>query len=413
MNMRNYLLFILVVLFLVGCGGAELEVPTRVALIDPIPQESTENLPPTATLLPATTDLTAVYLAENPTPIATTPAPTRTSTPVSAVLNIIDPANGEVVTMGQTYIINGLVEKEEDQTIWVSLVTSNGRLLAEQQAAINNIGWRTDMFIPNFVSGSAEMIAVLRNSDGSLVSTYRQPFTLQPDTTADDQYLILENPESADVGVSGFNIFFDGRIKRPTNSIVTITVWGDENCQTQVARQSFTLGSSVNEFYWSGFAIPSHSYAGPACAVASFGEPGAANWREAQVPITIFDPDDENASGIRIARPFEGAEYFAGNEIVVFGTAFNISAGEIFLSLLLENGRIVEQKTVPTDFWGYFETTIQLPLDVEGLAQVVVETGDSDTFADDIRLITIFPAPTPTPGPPPTSTPFPTPTTTP
>lgn len=405
----------MVLMLLIGCGGEEGVLPTRVSLAEqPVTaSETIATLPPTATLLPATIDLTAVYLSENPTPIPTTPAPTRTATPVNAVLNIIDPAEGETVTMGQTYIINGLVEKEDDQTVWVSLVTSNGRLLAELQATINEIGWRADMPIPNFVSGAAEMIAVLRDSDGNVISSYRQPFELRPDTANDDQYLILNNPEIDEIGVSGFNLFFDGRIRRPTNNLITISIMGGDNCRTQVARQSFRLGSSVNEFYWSGFAIPSHTYAGPACAIASFGEPGAASWREAQVPITILDPDDEGASGIRIASPLVNSEFIAGEEIVVYGTAYNISSRDIFLSLLLENGRIVEQQTVPTNFWGYFETTIQLPLDVQGFAQIVIETGDDDTFADDIRLVNILPAPTPTPGPPPTATPFPSPSPTP
>ena len=407
--MKVTVLYVIIVVFLIGCGGEAGALPTSASLAERSTNGTPVNHPPTATRLPATTDLTAVYLANNPTPISTTPAPTRTSTPVNAVLNIIDPANGEVVTMGQTYIINGLVEKEADQTIWVSLVTSNGRLLAEQQAEINNIGWRADMPIPKFVSGSAEMIAVLRNKDGTIINTYRQPFILRPDRINDDQYLILNNPETDGTGVSGFNIFFDGRIKRPTNSRITITLWGDDECQTRLTQQSFQLGSSVNEFYWSGFAIPSHTYAGPACAVASFGDPGAANWREAQVPITIFSISDENASGIQIANPrADNLDYFAGQEIVVYGTAYNISSREIFMSLLLENGRIVEQKGITTNFWGYFESSLQLPSDVEGLAQIIVETGDDDIFADDIRLIKILPAPTPTPGPPPTRTPLPT-----
>ncbi len=410
--MRALIIFVILLILLIGCGGGEPDaLPTSAALLERPGEVTPDISSPTATQLPPTTDLTAVYLNENPTAAPTTPAPTRTATPVNAVLNIIDPAQEEVVLMGQTYIINGLVEREEDQTVWVSLFTSNGRLLVEQQANFNDIGWRTDMFIPRFVSGAAEMVAVLRDPDGSIVSTYRQPFTLLPNTSTEEQYLILSNPERDGTGVSGFNIFFDGRIKRPTNNRVTITVYGEENCQTRIARQSFTLGSSVNEFYWSGFAIPSHSYAGPACAVAHFGEPGAADWREAQVPITIFSTDDENATGIHIANPrIDNLEFVSGQQILVYGTAFNISSREVFLSLLLENGRIVEQQTVPTDFWGYFELSLTLPLDVQGFAQIIVETGDDDIFADDIRLINILPAPTPTPGPPPTVTPFPTPT---
>ncbi|MEM7336745.1 MAG: hypothetical protein AAF490_32030 [Chloroflexota bacterium] len=410
--MKLFIPLALISILLIGCGNPDPGVlPTSASALDRPADSTPVPGQPSSTPLPATTDLTAVYLADNPTAVPTTPAPTRTATPVNAVLNIIDPAENETVVMGQTYIVNGLVEREEDQTVWVSLISSNGRLLVEQQAEFNDFGWRVDMVIPKFVSGAAEMVAVLRNPDGVIVSSYRQKFTLFPDTVNEQQYLILTNPEPEDTGVSGFNIFFDGQIKRPTNNRVTITLYGEENCQTRIARQSFTLGASVNEFYWSGFAIPSHSYAGPACAVASFGNPGAEDWREAQVPMTIFATDDENASGIHIANPrVDNLEFFAGQEIVVFGTAANISQREVFLSLLLENGRIVEQKPILTNFWGYFETVITLPLDVIGFAQIIVETGDDDIFADDIRLINILEAPTPTPGPPPTVTPFPTPT---
>lgn len=397
---------ILLLLVIISCSQPDTVVlPTAVSAAQ-LPTDA----PPTSTPLPATIDLTAVYLADNPTAIATTPAPTLTPTPVDAALNVLDPNPNELVITGQTYIVNGLLEKEADQSVWVSLVSSNGRLLAELQANINELGWRADMPIPKFITGAAEIVAVLRDADGQLVSTYRQPIILEPDRANDEQYITMENPVVNDIGVSGFNIFFDGDVKRPTNSIISLTIWGDENCQTRLARQSFELGSSVNEFYWRGFAIPSHTYAGPACAVASFGEPGAENWREAQMPITIYAPDDENAAGIRIGNPREGAEYFAGEEVFIYGTAFNISQREIFLSVLLENGRIIEQSPITTDFWGYFQTIIILPLDVEGRAQIVIETGDDDIFADDIVLINIFPAPTPTPGPPPTSTPFPSPT---
>lgn len=389
--------------FLAACRQEVGILPTRIGAAE-LPGAQL----PTQTPLPPTTDLTAVYLNQNPTPISTTPAPTRTATPVNAVLNIIDPGEDEVVTMGQTYIVNGLVEKEADQTIWVSLITSNGRLLAELQAAPNDIGWRTDMPIPDFVSGAAEMVAVLRDANGEVINSYRQSITLRPDEANSDQFLYMFNPKAGEIGVGGFNLFFDGRVRRPADNILTLTIWGDENCQTRIARQSFQLGSSVNDFYWRGFAIPERGYVGSACAVASFGEPGAENWREAQMPITILATDDENAAGIRIGNPPAGAEYVAGEEVFIYGTAYNISAGDIFLSLLLENGRIVEQQTLTTDFWGYFETTLALPLDIEGRAQIIIETGEDDIFADDIRLINIFPAPTPTPGPPPTRTPFPT-----
>ena len=391
---RKQTAFILVLslLWLIGCGGTAV-LPTEV----PLAQLPTAA-PPTSTPLPATIDLTAVYLAQNPTAIPTTPAPVPTATPVDAIINITDPDEGDVLRMGSTAIINGLVEKEETDQIWLTLRSANGRLLAEQPGILNEIGWRTDLPIPIFVSGSAELVATIRTQDGTPINEYRRQVTLEPDPATSDRYLRLYRPIVEDIGVSGFNVFFDGDILFPANNTVSLSIYGD-NCQTRIARQNFVLGSSSRPFYWQGFVIAPRDYAGPACAVASFGDPGAENWREAVVPIIILPVDDPNAAGIRIGNPPPDSEFTAGEEIFVYGTAYNISAGELSMSLLMENGRIVEQKTITTDFWGYFQDSINLPIDVEGLGQIIVETGPDDTFADDIRLIRVNPPPTPTPGP--------------
>ncbi|MCP5095592.1 MAG: hypothetical protein GY943_08575 [Chloroflexi bacterium] len=354
--------------------------------------------PPTETFLPPTLDLTATERANQTTPVPTNTRVVNTPTPVNAVINITTPNSESTLVMGSTIEIFGLVQKEENQIVWVSLVSANGRLLVEQQATINEIGWDTIMSIPRFVSGAATLQAAIRDADGTLQNVYQQPMTIVPDIETADRYILMTRPELDETAVSGFSIFFDGEIKFPTNNTLSISIW-TEDCQTKVANQNFVLGSSNQAFSWQGFVVIPTNVDGPACAVASFGEPGAENWREAQVPISILPIDDREAKGIRISNPAPGSEVIAGSDLFINGTALNVSAAEMLVTILLENGRIVNQTIVTTDYWGYFETSVLLPIDIEGPAQIIAEAGEGDEFADGINNIIIVPPPTPTPVP--------------
>ena len=78
------------------------------------------------------------------------------------------------------------------------------------------------------------------------------------------------------------------------------------------------------------------------------------------------------------------------------------------VSVVLDNGRTIAQASTTTDYWGYWEVTINLPNDLAGSAQITITAGDpdADNDAETTTLITINPAPTPTAVPPlPTSTP--------
>ena len=85
--------------------------------------------------------------------------------------------------------------------------------------------------------------------------------------------------------------------------------------------------------------------------------------------------------------------------MVLYGTALNVSEGPVSVSILMENGRVVSQTSFTTDYWGYWETTVTLPIDVEGLAEITVSAGEGDTFNESTTIIQVNPAPTPTPGP--------------
>ncbi|KAA3655990.1 MAG: hypothetical protein DWQ04_32405 [Chloroflexi bacterium] len=390
----RFILLILFGLIVAGCGGSSDPLPTAVAAAS-IPSPA----PPTATTLPPTLDIEATRNAPQTTPLPpTNTRPVITPTPVNAVVNITVPDAGVDLIMGTTVRVFGLVQKDLEQLVWVSLISSNGRLLVEQEAQPNEIGWETLIPIPNNVSGAAWLQAAVRAEDGSLQNLYRHPITLVPNKEMDSRFLQLYRPVVDETAVSGFNVFFDGDIKGAVNNQLTISLWVDE-CQTQVAKQSFKLGASNQSFYWQGFAIAARDASGPGCAVASFGEPGSENWREASVPINILPTTDQDAKGIRIGNPPPKSEIVSGSQMFINGSALNVADEDILVSILLENGRIVSQTPAHTDWWGYFELTVLIPPDIEGPAQIIAEFGAGDDFADGIGDIVVIPPPTPTPNP--------------
>ncbi|MCA9924067.1 MAG: hypothetical protein KC419_03640 [Anaerolineales bacterium] len=396
MHKQTHILFFLLIFSVLSaaCSGDGTALPTAASAAQ-IPSPA----PPTATILPPTLDLTATNMASQSTTLP--PTNTRTDptpTTANAVINITVPDTGAELTMGESLRVFGLVQKNEGENVWVSLKSSNGRLLVEQQAQINEIGWETTIPIPNQVSGAALLQAGIRDEAGILQNLYQQPVRLVPNRDIESRFLILNRPEVDETAVSGFNIFFDGELKGAAGNQVTISLWADK-CRTRIARQSFVLGASSQSFYWQGFVIAPRNVAGPACAVASFGEPGDSNWREAVVPINILATDDRDAKGIRISNPRPNTEIEAGTEMFINGTALNVAADEILVSILLENGRIVSQTNVNTDYWGYFELTVLIPFDIVGPAQIIAEYGEGDSFADGIGDIIIVPPPTPTPIP--------------
>lgn len=378
-------------LLLAACSGGGGEPLPTIAAAAGLPTE-------TVTILPPTSDIAATQVAANATPLPTNTRPAPTPTPVDPVVNITDPDDDDVLTMGSTLTVRGLVQKDTEQAVWVTLVSRNGRLLVEAPAEPNEIGWEVTFPIPTQVSGAAYVQAGVRDADGALRDVYQIPVTLVPDTAEEDRFLMMTRPDEDEIAVSGFNVFFDGELLNAADNTLSLSLWLDD-CQRRVARQNFVLGSSNRPFSWQGFVIAPRDEAGPACAVASFGEPGTAEWREAQVPITILPIDNRDAKGIRIGNPPPDSELVAGEEIFVNGTALNVAAGELLVSVLMENGRIVSQTPVTTDYWGYWETNILLPPDIEGRGQIIAETGEADTFADGIADIVVLPPPTPTPVP--------------
>lgn len=373
--MKKLIVLIIVFGILAGCRPESKQIPTSVPLaavptLTAVPPATITSLPPTRDLnqLPPTT-------APTPTLIALqTAAPTRalpTATPFDSIVTITDPDSGAMFTLGTAVTIRGLAQLPDGYTVWVTLFALNGQQLAEATAQLNELGWEATLSVPESVSGAAILEATVRTPAGDVVATDSFGVQLVSDTAADDRYLVLFNPKVDATAVESFLLFFDGEARRPVGSKVIISVW-NENCQTLVARESFTLRGSG---YWQGFVNIPRETAGPACAIANFGAPGSPGWREAQVSINILTPDDDGARGVHIANPRADKVVTAGQELFVNGTALNVEAGPVNVSVLLENGRVISQNVLTTDFFGYWEQTITLPAGISGTAQVVVNAG--------------------------------------
>ena len=392
-NFLLILLFSLSLFFLAACGQPAQELPTVI----PVAQLPTE----TATSLPATIDINATRAAElevEDTPEVTRP-PTATATPIDPRINITSPRPNELVYLGTSLTVGGLMESEPNQTISVTMRSSNGRILAQQPAQLTEIGWQSTFTVPVNVSGPGYILVTMQDAAQNVVAFHEVPIRLElTNLDGQERYLVLNRPEFEETAVGGFNLIFDGEVFRPSGNVVTISVWANE-CQEQVAKQNFTMGSSSKPFYWQGFVVVPKDLVGPACAVASFGEVGTDNWREAQVPIDILAREDINARGVTIASPAPESDVFAGEDILFYGSALNVAAGPVSVSVLMENGRIVGGGEAETDYWGYWEVPIFLPIDVEGIAEITVAAGEGDTYAEEVIRINVLPAPTPTPGP--------------
>ncbi|MBK8905687.1 MAG: hypothetical protein IPM53_31180 [Anaerolineaceae bacterium] len=393
-------LVVLLVLLVIGCGGAEAPLPTLASQMV-LPSATPTSLPATmdiSTRQPVSGATTPGAEVLEGTAVKPTPKPTITPTAVDSLINISSPSENAVIVLGSPMTARGLVQRNPGEVVYLSLVSSNGRLLTEQQVDASDFGWQADIVPPPYVSGAAALRADLRTADGVVLSSYEIPVWLALNKDGLDRYLEMFRPQVNEKGVGGFNIFFDGEILLAVNRTITVSIWADD-CQRRVAQQSFVLGASNRPVYWQGFVIVPQNLVGPACAVASTGEPGSETWREASVPIDVLAPTELEARGVTIGNPPPDSELIAGQALSLYGTALNVSEGPVSVSILLENGRVISQGSFTTDYWGYWETAITLPLDVEGLAEITVSAGEGDTFNESTTLIRIVPPPTPTPGP--------------
>lgn len=278
-----------------------------------------------------------------------------------------------------------------EMTIKVGLTSATGWNLASAEATAGENGWQATFTVPTSVSGAASLQAVIVTEDGEVVASDTTPVTLRLEGPPEEAYLTLARPAGGTTTVAGHSLFFDGRFQRASGGRLKLAVWMD--CETEVADYSFSLRGST---YWQGYVILPEDISGPACAVATVGEPGQEGWVAAQVPITLLREDDEQAIGVMIANPRSDRIVTGGDSLLVNGIAYNAPRDGIQVQVVLANGRIVANTTVQPDFYGYWETTVNLPVDLEGqvVVQAVMGAGDTPVASTQV-VFTAVPGSTP------------------
>lgn len=395
------LLFFSGALLLAACASSAdpIAIPTELPLAVLPTATAAANLPPTRDL--------AEFV---PTPLPTVPTatrpPTATPTPLAVWVRLATPAEGSALLLGSEIVARGLVQREAEQSVWLALVSATGRPLAEARARLGESSWEAGLTVPEAVSGDAFLEVTVRDAAGEPLASDRTRVELALDAATVERFLVLQQPVHGETAVSGFNLLFEGQTLLPAGNVISVEIWAD--CAERVAQQSFVMGRSSRSFPWQGFVVAPEAFAGPACAVARAGEPGAENWREAQRLITVLAQDDPEASGVRLGAPPANSTVLAGESLLLYGTALNVREGPVQVTVILDNGRTIAQASTTSDYWGYWETAVTLPGDVSGAAQITISGGDPNrnNFAETTTLIIIEPAPTPTAVPPlPTATP--------
>jgi hypothetical protein len=376
--MKLYLRFLfLPVLYLVllaaGCSQADLptRLPTAAIPTSPPPTNTPPNLPPTRDLRQLAT------ATPEPTAILPTRTPTSTAAPAPPSVRITTPGNGVQFVMGSDVIVSGLMQAAPEHQLRLYLISANGYLLVETSGQQNELNsWQTSLHVPEAVSGPAQLVALIVDEAEELILAQNAiEVQLVLDISNADRYLALFRPVSGETAVAGYSFFFDGRAQRPVDNLVTISIWHEE-CRTQAARQSFVLSGSG---YWQGFIVVPQNLSGSACAVAHFGTPGEVGWREAQVPITIASPAENESRSITIGNPPSGSTVQAGEPLLIYGTAGNARGSNLLVTILLDNGRILTEAVTTTDYWGYWELSTYLLPDTEGQAFIYATVGEPNT----------------------------------
>jgi hypothetical protein len=323
------------------------------------------------TLGPSTSEPTSPQPTETqtPTPVVSTREPT--ALPPSGV-NITSPVEGTVVQLGQQIEVSGRSRLAATQTITVSLVSLSGRILDARPARIDDLSnWRVTMETPQNITGPARIEAIVFDENGQPVSSDSEIVELLLGDEPGDRYLTLSRPRKGDIGVNGFNLLFDGHAQRPVNNLVTVSLWID-SCQQQAASQSFRLNGSGA---WWGLLFVPNSFQGEACAVAHFGSPGDQDWREAQTLIEVVPGDYISADAIVIARPRNSSSVPRGQTLEIKGLAYNAPERLVNVTVMLDNGRILNEGVTAADQHGFWELSLFIPGEAGGSAQIIVSTG--------------------------------------
>ena len=402
---KKWLLFYLLslILGLAACGG-EPALPTSIPVAEvptSEPTVATTPLPPSPTPIPVTS--TPTVTAPPAVTVATPTAAPVPSDSVSALINLTSPSSGVAVPVGGSISVSGLSQTDFGQTIWVRLVSAAGDTLIDKQATLHsNTTWQIDLPVPVNVIGAAQIQASVRDAAGNPLALEAIPVTIVLDTEASpDRYLALYRPLVGTEVVGGYYLFFDGLVQILGGTEITIALYAD--CVTEAAATSFFVRGSG---YWQGYLFLPGDFSGSACAIASIGQPGEESWRAAQIPITLYEPNEE-AYAVYIYGPAADSELVAGQGSVFWGMAYNAADDIVQLQFLREDGVVLGQSAAAVGDFGYWETEVLLPLDAyaprndeeSSILQIIALIGNAEdeNQAQNQLLVNVLPPLTPTP----------------
>ena len=355
-------------------------LPTAVSLIT-----TTTNITNSTTLSETVTSSTAVL----PTAPATT---TPTATPVTPALALLRPRAGEALSTGTSFLASGTRTAEAGWRLELVLLGIDGRLLTAVPIPLEQTGsadWQVELSLPSQVSGQAVMQVNLFDNTGRLLAQDSLPVTLLPDPN-DQRVLLLFQPQAGDTAVPGYYLYFEGQSKLPAENLIRLALL-DATCQTVLREDSFRVSGGG---YWQGFLpIPADTPAGPACARAAFGPPNSDNRRETLWPITVLDADDPLANQIVVLGSLpEDGQVRSGETRPLYGLAYNAPNDTLYLSLALPDGTVLLAETLETNQYGYWETTLRIPVGVTGQARLGLFTATAvQTVAERSFILQIRP----------------------
>ncbi|MDT8305516.1 MAG: hypothetical protein RRC07_06235 [Anaerolineae bacterium] len=368
------LIFFLLLLGLAACNQAALPTPVPTAAIPDSALPTPEPTPGQTSGLPATRDLaTATALPPTATSSLPTSTPTATATPVIApILSIGSPAAGARLPLGGEVEVSGFSHSLPGMILQLGLISETGWTITSATAELDAGGWRGTVAIPPTVYGSAELQAVLLDAGGGLLASDSIPVFVELAEPRPESYLTLIRPPAGMIAAAGHAFYADGNLRSETGGSMRFSVLVDD-CQEEIAHYAFTLRGST---YWQAYVILPEEAEGSACAVVTKDQPGSEEWLAAQVPITIFPRGDERGVSVAIANPAADQRITGGQTITINGVAYNAPEGQVHLTAMLANGRMLVDTTLPVDRFGYWEFELSLPPDVDGQAQIHATLGD-------------------------------------
>lgn len=394
-RLRSLLVWVAFLFFMVACGQNGQVIPT--AVLQPVeqilPLETVETItavPPTATI-PATT-------IPEPTELPTTP-PTEqaelepetavTTTPLSTKTQILQPAAGSDVLVGELITIEGTITPlpaPEDALI-VRVLAFGGTELVRETAVIDEAtgAWTVTTNIPPQIIGSGQIMVQL----ASQLDAVAVQVNLLPNEATSERHIVLDSPTTGGEVVAGYAVLFHGDVFNPLGETVTIAV------QTAGCDESWT-SSSLNLLNgrWQGWTVlPPTLPTGAACAIAFTGERGTDTVREVRVPITILDELDDRAQMLQLGNTGDFI-FVSGAPAYIFGVAVQAPGNEVNVQLVRadEQATIAEGTAVVNSF-GYWEIDLDIPPDTpQNQALLIVSMGADDTYQE-VRQVVFIQSP--------------------